>query len=1638
LLLLCGLAGSGWQATAQQHPHIEKGFKPDQAYSVSDVDVVNLFNGNLNVRIPIGGTYSVGGALSYEFAIAYAGNNWDYEEDILPTVYAPPDEPERELLVRWAVPYRNLNAGMGWLFSLGRLIPPPTRTGASNWVYQAPDGSEHELLQKISYADDSYSMSGTYIRATVVRVGANIQGRKLEFADGTIKEFGLDGRLQTIRDRFDNVVTITSYGNAQDAQAAAVPAPGAACGSAYAAWKIADSHRTHYVYFLPSSTSYSPFIQERVCQASLAGFEGSHSKYLFTYTDRMISRQKVQSPVPVDPARRPSAAIAVPLLAKIELPYGSSYEMVYDAGTYKAPGGVAVGVRSDSATVPNELSDLASALNPGGFSGHLIALRIPTMGRYEWTYRRYTFPPGYGQVSDPIDPSEKLGPSSSAGVSTRKKFITAEADVWSYTSSFLTEGTGRSVAVTTVLAPDGSSTENYFSLYKSGGDRNFDYGAPYTQRPETDNPYRGMYISSRTTIPGVTTKRRSYVAYEWDLPSDEADPKDNNRRLKSRLTVFEDGKETSEIYSHFDGLGHYRTTTVEGFEPGDSGLGRVLHRVLYQNFNPTTPTNERRTFAATQDWLIGSYDASETRDLNPTTGATLSTSRREFCFDPLNGRLSRTRSLRGAAASTKDLLAIFKDADTTGAVGSIDGNISQEEYYGGDDTPLPVGFATCTGTLADPKFRLLHTYQSGSRASTQYDGWSSFKVLDLTIDASSGFPSSSRDVAGVGTALTYDLLGRLTSLAPAVAADRRATSRFLYTEATATAGPSVAATHACPSGSAAPCTETALPQARYYYDLFGRLVQQRTSMGSAAVSPWSASEMTYDAFGRRKTSSVAVGVPDGVLAAISPPGVTTWSYDILGRTKSIKQPDGSETTFGYVGVSAVTRTAKVATAGGAVDVTTKETFDAVGRLTAVSEDSTQSGIQTFYEYDEGDRLSKVIAGVSNDVPIQTRTFDYDGAGLLMTEDHPESEATTYEYDARGHVTKRVTDGSTLRFTYDRAERLQAVLHDPDGNGALPETTMKEFVFGTTGNARGRLLTAKRYNHHLDLGSTGIATVTETLAYNVIGRLASKTTAVTIPGTLRTFVDSYTYDDLGATTTVDYPACASCGLPDAAKKITNVYDHGFLKSVNGYASDIVYHANGMWAEIGRPKAGGVGSQTKDVQTLAATQMPRPESLAVTGHCVAFAITNPVPAKTVQQGADSDLSVTAPAGSSFQWYAGVTMVPNATGAELHVPVSQTTSFWVRIARAGCTVDSSESKVTVSACTGGATIAVPTDVNLGASAAASVQESGTYAWSIQNGTITSSANTQAITFKAACGGVVTLTVQFTAACGGGMVETSKNVPINVPVVTLTASPETLSQPGDSSTLTIGVNVAGSLIFSWADNVVSSLLTRVVTPATTRTYEIAQLNGCGRTPPWASVTVNVPLPPPPAPLTTTATTSSGNSIFVAWTVPGGATIDSYRIERCTTACTGAGNWTLVGTTSAMTFSNGSLPANAAYVYRVFSVTSGTSSTSASPADFASTWAFTDHPLSAESLQSVLHVTQLRTAINALRAAAGLSAYSYTDTMIAGLPVKAIYLTELQTAVNQARAVFGAAGVPFTAPAPAPLSLPLAAHVNELRGGVQ
>jgi hypothetical protein len=73
------------------------------------------------------------------------------------------------------------------------------------------------------------------------------------------------------------------------------------------------------------------------------------------------------------------------------------------------------------------------------------------------------------------------------------------------------------------------------------------------------------------------------------------------------------------------------------------------------------------------------------------------------------------------------------------------------------------------------------------------------------------------------------------------------------------------------------------------------------------------------------------------------------------------------------------------------------------------------------------------------------------------------------------------------------------------------------------------------------------------------------------------------------------------------------------------------------------------------------------------------------------------------------------------------------------------------------------------------------------------------------------------------------------------------------------------------------------------------------------------------------------------------------------------------------------------------------------------------------------------------MRAAAGLGAQSFTDASLAGVPMKVIHITQLRTALDAARAAIGLPAMSYTNPTITGGSTAVkAAHITDLRNGVK
>ncbi|HSP17252.1 MAG TPA: hypothetical protein VLV78_21090 [Thermoanaerobaculia bacterium] len=1258
--------------TAQQHPNVEKGFDANRVYHLENLDQVNTFNGNLIVTLPIGQHYAVDGNLSYGLNLVYNSSPW-----IAIRCSGQPIQCGDSLN---AYPDPRSNAGLGWLVSLGRLIPPSDPTNqtcgysqsAGAFVYESPDGNDHVFAAESQGAILPVVGESSYLRLWRITQ----YERHLEFPDGTVHVFqDLSGgsgdenwRLVQMYDRFSNRVTVQQTTD----------------GDGGETWTIkqyrdltAPPVRTQTLHFILRTDVTQH--QETLDTVDLTAFEGKTVQYKLNYDRRAIKR----------PTWDQSGAGGISNESDV-------YVYVLTSVVVKDPSSGAEIERYEAFYQGDTLYPLPTGTNP---LGYLRGLHLPTAGWLEWDYADRTFPLSSGTegpfYAGPDAGKPRPDRETKLGVSRRRLLDAARAPVgeWQYdhrvsvpagadTCDLRNPSTGEWVygvefrrqlvaAVTTPPNSDGSRTSSitYYTVYvpdhtlggcfdnSVAGWEGDNYGLPISPFV-IDSSGRGLSSETRTGVdvnninafltnssaPRVSSPsllRSSYRKFEFvagaplKLETASRDEFNDDFDQVTGLPTCGGTCYREEYQRSFDGYGHFKqVSSITNFNYGLRG------RTVFTNYA-----------APGTAWILGTYTEKCTRDessLNQSTVTACSSltgaALQQFCFDPSTGFLLRQRTVRDPVGSIADYahdVVVDYDSELLGSRNT--GNVRSESYSGGDGGGAPTG---CTGT-ATPRYKILHEYFAGIRKKSTYDGVS-HSFLDLTIDTNTGLPSASRDSSGLTTSYQYDVAGRLTSMTPPGGAP------ILYTYTSATVNPfSPALVEATQS------TDSGTLHTKYQYDAIGRVVRQFVDEANGVTT---VRDTQYDALDHQTVVFQPHAETENTTAS------TQYSYDALGRLVQTISPDNHTSTIAYTGAQLVDRRSSFVQVGGTESVLgaqTKEYYDAFGRLVKVQQGATGSPLPTTaqYTYDVGNRLTDVDLFIPNGLTQNSRTFTYDNRGFLHSETHPESGTVTYTtYDAKGHPGYRIIPGNSahdLKYTYDAAERLVKV----EGHDRLDLSTylpLKEFNFSDVNNPgehdAGKLHSAVRHNYHPALDVDDV-TVTETYKYDdSAGHATQKTTSIERSGTLlRSFVQKYAYDNAGELIRVDYPTCqaggATCGQ-SSWDIVKQTFDRGALSSVitsDVYESfnhvhtvaDLLYWPGGSLKSVNHAN-GVVDTIDRDPNFMA---RPARITFSPWSGCSAPTITVPPQNMTVPygtSGASLTVSVAGTGPMHYQWYNDLTPV------------------------------------------------------------------------------------------------------------------------------------------------------------------------------------------------------------------------------------------------------------------------------------------------------------------------------------------------------------------------------------------------------------
>ena len=238
-----------------------------------------------------------------------------------------------------------------------------------------------------------------------------------------------------------------------------------------------------------------------------------------------------------------------------------------------------------------------------------------------------------------------------------------------------------------------------------------------------------------------------------------------------------------------------------------------------------------------------------------------------------------------------------------------------------------------------------------------------------------------------------------------------------------------------------------------------------------------------------------------------------YTYDEMQRIKTYRNGNGIVTTYYYDLAGRLDRT--VATNGAAVQFG----YDTLSRR----EFMTDSTGTTFYEYDDLDRLKKVITSVNaikGDADDLVLSYgEYDPAGNIKTLIYPGGEQITYTYDDAGRMKTATNGGFTAAYFYDPVSGLLKRVERSNGLNT-------EYGY----NNMGRLNLVR----HKKTGGAGTTLAEYSYSLNAIGNADDLT--ITLPtGTKK---EDYKYDGMDRLRQVTYTN--GTGADPNAKVVTYTY------------------------------------------------------------------------------------------------------------------------------------------------------------------------------------------------------------------------------------------------------------------------------------------------------------------------------------------------------------------------------------------------------------------------------------------------------------------------------------------------------------------
>lgn len=333
------------------------------------------------------------------------------------------------------------------------------------------------------------------------------------------------------------------------------------------------------------------------------------------------------------------------------------------------------------------------------------------------------------------------------------------------------------------------------------------------------------------------------------------------------------------------------------------------------------------------------------------------------------------------------------------------------------------------------------------------------------------------------------------------------------------------------------------------YDKLGRTVESRQYEGG---SNYIAIQTRYDAFGRPFRVSKPFRPWQSESAVW-----TTQAFDALGRITAITSPDNAVVATSYDANAVTVTDPKLRKR--------KSIMDSLGRMKHVYEDPDGLNYLTSYAYDVFDNLVLVTQGT------QTRTFSYNSLGQLTSATNPENGTVSYQYDNEGNPIVR-TDARNVsaHYSYDALNRpirrwyngsssTAATTHNspalPSGVGTSEEIN---YFYDAQSLPSGAPSFSRGFSTGRQVAVTyGGSTAGDYWSYDALGRSVLK---IQRTGSVN-YQATATYNLANDTLAITYPSGRTANyLYDAAARTSNFSGNLGDGTTRTYASAFIYNSD----------------------------------------------------------------------------------------------------------------------------------------------------------------------------------------------------------------------------------------------------------------------------------------------------------------------------------------------------------------------------------------------------------------------------------------------------------------------------------------------